>query len=594
MILLFGGTTEGRTAADVCEQAARPFYYSTRTDGQDVPLANGIHITGDMDATAIEKFCEEHAIRLIVDAAHPFATSLHKNIVQAAEHAGLPVVRFDRIYPPRREDITWCSDWEHAMQAMNEAGIERLLALTGVNTIRPLRDFWQTHTCWWRILDREESRLAAASSGFPTEQLVYYEHATTAELISRLHPDAIITKESGASGGFDEKVDSAIAAGVKVFAVERPPYPAVNQPSVLYRVEGRHGLRRTIEQIVPDFYELHTGLTTGTCAAAAAKAAMLCLMGQKQDQVLTLLPEGEHISVDVIDVHLIPDADIPTAEASIIKDFSDDPDVTRGCRITARVSMPQTSGQGVRFLQGEGVGRVTLPGLGIPVGSPAINTVPRQVITDEVRSLTNADVDVEISVEGGRELAAKTFNSRVGVVDGISIIGSKGIVWPLSNEAFIESIGRELSVAKAMGHTSVGLASGRVGEEALLELEPDLRVIHYGNFIGAALEHANRLGFKRAVVGILIGKAVKLAEGNLDTHSHKVLMNKSFLADVAASVGIPDVIQTMEKVSMARELWSIMPNAFFDRIHDLCVEHCRKVFPDGELIIHLINTPSNQ
>lgn len=242
----------------------------------------------------------------------------------------------------------------------------------------------------------------------------------------------------------------------------------------------------------------------------------------------------------------------------------------------------------IRFLQGEGVGRVTLPGLGIPVGEPAINPTPRRMIEAEVRALTDADVEITISVENGRELAKRTFNERVGVVDGISIIGTSGIVMPLSNEAFVESIGRELQVARAIGCDSIGLASGKRGEEALLAIEPDLRVVHYGNFIGATLEQAYRLGFQRVVLGIMIGKAVKLAEGHLDTHSHKVLMNKSFLADVAADVGVADAENLLDKVTMARELWALMPATFFERLSELCHLHCRKAFPQGALEVRII------
>lgn len=210
------------------------------------------------------------------------------------------------------------------------------------------------------------------------------------------------------------------------------------------------------------------------------------------------------------------------------------------------------------------------------------------MIEAEVRALTDAAVDITISVEGGRELAKRTFNERVGVVDGISIIGTSGIVMPLSNEAFVESIGRELQVARAMGCDAIGLASGKRGEEALLAAEPDLRVVHYGNFIGAALERAHAMGFRRAVLGIMIGKAVKLAEGHLDTHSHKVLMNKTFLADVARQAGVVDAEERLDGITMARELWALMPATFFERLQELCLSHCRRVFPAGEVDVRLV------
>ena len=270
----------------------------------------------------------------------------------------------------------------------------------------------------------------------------------------------------------------------------------------------------------------------------------------------------------------------------MVKDESDDPDVTRGCTIVAKVETRKTSGgeRGVvHFLQGAGVGRVTLPGLGIPIGEPAINATPRRMMEHEVRALTNDDVDITLSVEGGEELALRTFNSRVGVVDGISIIGTSGIVRPLSHEAFVESLGRELEVAVAMGQTSVGLATGKAGETALLESGEELRVVLCGNLIGEALAGAHALGFQRVVLAIGIGKAVKLAEGHLDTHSHKVVMNKDFISQVARETVGEEAAEACEHITLARELWDVMPEAFFERIRQLCLAQCRTAFPTGEL-----------
>ncbi|MCR4994054.1 MAG: cobalt-precorrin-5B (C(1))-methyltransferase CbiD [Bacteroidales bacterium] len=609
MILVFGGTTEGRKAAATLELAGKPFYYSTKSGEQILQLHHGIPTDGAKDAAAICAFCRQHEIRLLIDAAHPFAEALHRNIFAAACELSLPLVRFDRIYPPHTPDIHWCRNYDDAIVRLRQAGIERLLMLTGVQTIARLQPYWQHHDTWCRILDRDTSRAIAARQGFPAERLVYYEHDDTAGLIARLHPQAIITKESGLSGGFVEKVEAARAAGVGIFVVERPALPPLaggahetdtagslsssssplpssvpassSSSHPFFRiVDGSHGLRRAVEQLLPEFFPLKSGLTTGTCATAAVKAALLALLGEEEEAVWVHLPDGESLLVSVDGV--------APGVASVVKDFSDDPDVTRGCRITAHVAFSAVPGSGIRFLQGEGVGRVTLPGLGIPVGEPAINPTPRQMMTAEVRALTDADVEITLSVEHGRQLAERTFNARVGVVDGISIIGTSGIVHPLSNEAFVESIGRELQVARAMGCDAVGLASGKRGEEALLALEPSLRVIHYGNFIGETLARAHALGFRRAVLGIMIGKAVKLAEGHLDTHSHKVLMNTRFLTDVAATVGVADAASRLHGLTMARELWSLMPPAFFDRIQTLCLHHCRTVFPTGNLEVHLI------
>ena len=643
MILIFGGTTEGRKAAEVLEQAGKLYYYSTKTGEQELSLQHGLCIDGAMDEAAMELFCREHQIRLLIDAAHPFAERLHATIAAVAAVLQLPIVRYDRIYPPHEPDIHWCRDYDDAIRQLEAAGIDRLLMLTGVQTIARLKPFWQHHDCWCRILDRDSSRALAAKNGFPEKKLAYYEHSDIPTLLAQLRPQAIITKESGLSGGFKEKVEAAREAGVEIFVVERPKplsRPLSNSPrggenslssciiesngftalpptggagrgassASFSLVTGPLGLRRAVEQHVPGFFTLKSGLTTGTCATAAVKAALLSLMGDEEESVWVQLPDGESVLVDIDEVG--------QGWAAVVKDFSDDPDVTRGCRIRAEVKLRQThpqplpSGRGeagaveakgkeslplrgdlegsLRFLQGEGVGRVTLPGLGIPVGEPAINPTPRRMIEAEVRALTDAAVDITISVEDGRELAKRTFNERVGVVDGISIIGTSGIVMPLSNEAFVESIGRELQVARAMGCDAIGLASGKRGEEALLAAEPDLRVVHYGNFIGAALERAHALGFRRAVLGIMIGKAVKLAEGHLDTHSHKVLMNKTFLADVARQAGVADAEERLAGITMARELWALMPATFFERLQELCLSHCRRAFPAGQLDVRII------
>ena len=591
MILIFGGTTEGRLAAEVCEQAGKQFFYSTKSALQDVPLHNGQRLTGPMTAADIERFCHDNGIETIIDAAHPFAEGLH----EAIANLSLPVIRLQR--PPIQlpESVIVCSDWADALSRLQADCPRCLLALSGVNTISRLRSYWQTHATYFRILRREESIAKAEAEGFPADRLLFYNDALTlpsqAEeetLMKQIGCDAIITKMSGESGGFSAKVEAARTLGIKVYAVMPPRTPA----NWIY-VTGRHGLRRAIERLVPTFFPLRTGLTTGACATAAVSAAMQSLLyGQLPEEAHFALPDGEVLT--------IPVETEAGGVATVTKDFSDDPDVTRGCRITARVrptpnrhalsAHPQPlPGEGsVRFLQGEGVGRVTLPGLGIPVGEPAINPTPRKMMTDTVRSFTDQNIDITISVADGEALAERTFNHKVGVVGGISIIGTSGIVSPLSNEAFIESIGRELEVARAIGCDAIGLASGKRGEEALLQMEPSLRVVHYGNFIGESLKRAHKLGFHRAVIGIMLGKAVKLAEGHLDTHSHKVAMNKEFLCEVAQSAGVDNAKAILDSITMARELWILMPQAFFDRIHELCLQHCRSVFPTNDLQIHLI------
>ena len=572
-LLLFGGTTEGRLAVDVCEQAGKPFYYSTKGSLQKVDMHNGVHITGAMTADDIVTFCKEHEIGCIVDAAHPFAENLHNTIDEAREALGIQVIRLLRVFPEHIKGVEYCSDYDDAINKIREAKIERLLALTGANTIKKLR---QTNAIF-RILNRPESIALAESAGLENDRIIFYNESLEIpsvedekKVMMEVGCDAIITKESGESGGFEVKVKAALELGLKVFVVEHP-----RLSSDWITVTGKYGLRRVIEHLLPDFFPLKTGFTTGACATAATKAAALSLLfDEYPEEVHFALPDGE--------IMTIPVTYETKGVASVIKDSSDDPDVTKGCKITSAVTIEKGDGFSVMFLQGEGVGKVTLPGLGIPVGGPAVNPTPRKMIENELRALDdNACYAVTISVENGAELALRTFNHKVGVVDGISIIGTSGIVSPLSNEAFVQSIRRELDVAWAIGCRTIGLVAGMKSEKAL----GGIRCVHYGNFIGEALKAAREVGFEDVHIAIMIGKAVKLAEGHLDTHSHKVLMNQVFIRKVAERLGLE-----YKNVDMARDLWNTMPSAFFEEIKRLCYETCRTVFPQGKLNIHLVKS----
>lgn len=579
MILIFGGTTEGRLAAGVCEEAGKPYYYSTKSDLQEIKMHHGVRLIGGMTADSMIAFCREHDIRCIIDAAHPFAEVLHQNIADCQ----LPVIRLERQYPPHEDGVVYCKDYADAIEKLNQHGIERLLALTGVNTISRLKPYWQYHAAIFRILNRPESMAIVSNNHFSEENIIFYndDHELPTvdmekTLMEQLHCNAIITKESGSNGGFEAKKTAALSLGMKVFVVQRPTLPA----HWTYAF-GQHGLRRAVEKIIPDFFPLHTGLTTGACATAAVKGALLSLLnGDYAEEVSFQLPDGEPLTIPV-EHH-------GRGVASVVKDHSDDPDVTRGCRIMVKVEIAdESSGTGpvVRFLRGKGVGVVTLPGLGVPVGEPAINPTPRKMMTDTIRMLTNCSVDVTISVENGEEIATRTFNERVGVVNGISIIGTSGIVKPLSNEAFISSIRRQLDVAWAIGRREVGLVAG-MKSETLLRKEKDILCVHYGNFVGAALQAAYDVGFRHVTIAIMIGKAVKLAEGHLDTHSHKVEMNKNFLRDIAIQEGLDP--SPIDEITMARQLWNVMPSVFFDSIARLCLRHCQTVFRDGNVDLRLM------
>ncbi len=583
-LLIFGGTTEGRLAVDVCEQAGKPFYYSTKGDLQKVDMHNGVHITGAMTVDDVVSFCKEHNIGCIVDAAHPFAENLHKTIDEARKVIDVPVIRLQRIFPEHIKDVEYCSDYDDAINKIREKKVDRLLALTGANTIKKLR---QTNAIF-RILNRPESIALAEAAGLDNDRIIFYNESLEIpsvedekKVMMEVGCDAIITKESGESGGFEVKVKAALELGLKVFVVEHPQLP-----KDWITVTGKYGLRRVIEHLMPDFFPLKTGFTTGACATAATKAAALSLLfDEYPEEVHFALPDGE--------IMTIPVTYEAKGVASVIKDSSDDPDVTKGCKITSTVTLEKRDGFSVTFLQGEGVGKVTLPGLGIPVGGPAVNPTPRKMIENELRAIVESTPSlldrtggeaflVTVSVENGAEIALKTFNHKVGVVGGISIIGTSGIVSPLSNEAFVQSIRRELDVAWAIGCRTIGLVAGMKSEKAL----EGIRCVHYGNFVGEALKAAREVGFEDVHIAIMIGKAVKLAEGHLDTHSHKVLMNQEFIRSVAEGLGLE-----YKEVDMARDLWNTMPPPFFEEIKRLCYETCRTVYKEGKLTIHIVASP---
>ena len=589
MILVFGGTTEGRKAVEALEAAGSRYYYSTRGEEQQVSLTHGIHLKGGMDLREMVTFCEAHDIRLLVDAAHPFAENLHRNLLQLAAQQDIPVIRFDRIYPPRSHDVIWCKDYEDAIRKLVENGTTRLLALTGVNTIAPLRPYWSKNESWFRILRREPSMRMAEQAGFPEDHLVFYEEDETEALIDQLHPDAILTKESGDSGGFSQKVETAQAAGIKVYAVERPAYPPrnVNPPDktvTIDEVDGPHGLRRAVEKRLPEFYPLHSGLTTGTCATAAAVAASYALLRKETPmEVPVILPDGETIYVSV---------GYGDGFAFVIKPSGDDPDVTDGIEIRATVTcVDRDSRQEVIIKGGDGVGTFTIPGFDYPPGEPAINKGPRQMIRDNL-AVFNTPLQVVISVPEGAEIARRTFNPRLGIVGGISIIGVSGIVMPFSEDAFIESIRKCLQVAKASGTPRVVINSGAKSERFVRTRYPELpqqAFVEYGNYIGETLKMADELGVKKVTLGVMLGKAVKLAAGQLDTHSRRGTMDKSFISQMLNEADCPKDISDL---TLARDLWNIIPE---EKIPDFCrvvirhcMEHCEPILKNGELTILLI------
>ncbi|MDE7396177.1 MAG: precorrin-6A/cobalt-precorrin-6A reductase, partial [Muribaculum sp.] len=214
-VLVIGGTTEGRLAASVLDEAGQPFIYSTLTGMQHVDTLHGTMISGGLRPEDIPDI----APALIVDAAHPFAVEAHRMAVEGGAAARIPVVRFDRIAVPKDSRVVYCDSYDEAVRAMEADGVKRLLALSGVRTIGKLKRWWTSHPdTYFRILDRDESRQEAEASGFSSSRLCYYKgsEADTPDLLESLSPDAIITKESGHSGGFESKLQAALDCGVRV------------------------------------------------------------------------------------------------------------------------------------------------------------------------------------------------------------------------------------------------------------------------------------------------------------------------------------------------------------------------------------------
>ena len=285
---------------------------------------------------------------------------------------------------------------------------------------------------------------------------------------------------------------------------------------------------------------LRRGWTTGACATAAAKAAFTAFAtGEFPDPVEITLPGGQSAAF-ALAVNRQGDG---TATAGVIKDAGDDPDVTHGALVLATVR-PGAAGSGVQFKAGPGVGTVTLPGLPVPPGEPAINPVPRKMMKAEIAQVARAlgrsgDVEVEIAIPHGEEMAAKTLNARLGIVGGLSILGTTGVVIPYSCAAWIASIHRGVDVARATGIAHVAGATGRTSEAAVKALYnlPETALLDMGDFVGGTLKYLRTHSMPRVTIAGGVAKITKLAQGMLDLHSARGRVELGALAEVARACG---------------------------------------------------------
>jgi cobalt-precorrin-5B (C1)-methyltransferase len=299
-------------------------------------------------------------------------------------------------------------------------------------------------------------------------------------------------------------------------------------------------------KVVKQQRALRRGWTTGTCAAAAAKAAFAALVtGNFPDPVAVTLPRGERPSFALAMTRMAGN----TAVAGVVKDAGDDPDVTHGALVCATVRLG-AAGSGVIFRAGEGVGTVTRAGLPVAPGEPAINPVPRRMIADAIAEIAAAsacaaDAEVEISIPGGEALASKTLNARLGIVGGLSILGTTGIVVPYSCSAWIASIHSGIDIARAAGLTHIVGSTGANSESAAQKLYglPEIAMIDMGDFVGGMLKYLRRHPVPRVTIAGGVAKMTKLAQGLVDLHSKRGEVDLATLAKFAMAAGAGEQIQ---------------------------------------------------
>jgi cobalt-precorrin-5B (C1)-methyltransferase len=342
--------------------------------------------------------------------------------------------------------------------------------------------------------------------------------------------------------------------------------------------------------------KLRSGWTTGTCAAAAAKAAATALItGETQGRVEVRLPgkgDRRRVSFEVERCEVGEG----WAEAVVVKDAGDDPDVTHGARLTVRVSWKE--GPGISLDRGEGVGVVTKPGLGLPVGGPAINDVPRRMISyslDEVLHAGERGVRVVVGVPGGEKMAEKTTNARLGIVGGISILGTTGIVRPFSTAAWAASVVQAVDVMGAQSLDTFVLSTGGLTERAAMRLLPDLEevcFIEVGDFTGQAIKGAVKNGLGRGFFVGMAGKLTKLAAGVMMTHWTRSKVDNELLAEITGEAGgDAQLVEEVKGANTARHAYELWRAAHLERAPDLL---CGRVaenlcdYAGGDIEMHAI------
>ena len=352
-----------------------------------------------------------------------------------------------------------------------------------------------------------------------------------------------------------------------------------------------------------------TGFTTGACSAAAARAATLGLIcGAVPDTVTCLLPNRQEVSFTVMDGRVSEHDGRRCAHAMIIKDAGDDPDATDGAHMTADVCLLPGQAGTIALCGGPGVGTVTKPGLGLEVGGPAFNPVPRKNITANVRAaagelLRHDGLQVTISVPGGEDMAKRTLNARLGILGGISILGTTGIVRPYSTAAFRASVVQGVDVAAAQGQRHVVFTTGGRSEKFAMRQLPDLDeacFVQMGDFVKAAFQAAIQQHMLTVHVGCMVGKLTKMCQGLAVTHAWKAEIDRGILAEAARSVGAPEpVVAAIFNAETARyaaeELHTLnLTVPFHEALARRAIQSLKSRFPGPYQLTFLICDPEGQ
>ncbi|EMY78461.1 cobalamin biosynthesis protein CbiD [Leptospira weilii serovar Ranarum str. ICFT] len=329
--------------------------------------------------------------------------------------------------------------------------------------------------------------------------------------------------------------------------------------------------------------DLREGFTTGACSAAAAKAATrLLLKGYPVLEIETTLPNQKQVLFPVKRCQLEGEVAI----CSVVKDAGDDPDCTHGAELTARVRLTKESK--IVLKGGDGVATVTKAGLGLEVGEAAINPVPRknisEMILEELRGSSFNGAEVEISVPGGREMAKKTMNERLGLIGGISILGTTGIVKPYSTAAFKASVIQAIRMAREYGIDTAVLTTGGKSEKFAMDLFPNLNVLSFiqvGDFIGTGIKTSVKESIRRVIVVGMIGKLSKMADGVMMTHRGGSSVNTKTLSEIARSAGVPEPIAIeILHANTARHVLEICKSYGYEivstKICEIVVKNCSK------------------